>query len=99
MLNNEFTLADSLVIEQPVTSLTWSLNYGDLVIGTELGRILKVNPQRLNENVTLVSDHLHSQIVGIDVLTPGYKHSIVSKYKTYMYMCTNDIVGYNNLLQ
>lgn len=50
----------------------------DWVFTTLQGAIFLANPLKLSTGAILVSDHRLSPIVGINVLTPGFNHCVVS---------------------
>lgn len=69
---------------QPIVSLSWSLTYDKLAIGTEEGSIFLVDPMKLQESgARLVTNHHYSDVVGIDVLGFESDYCIVSDYNQY----------------
>ena len=76
--SDNLQLIDSCCVDQPVTCLSWSTSYTQLTIGTEQGAILSVDPKNLKKGASLLSNSGQSRLVGIDVITPGNLHCIVS---------------------
>ena len=71
-------------VGQPIVSLSWSLSYDKLAIGTEKGSILFVDPMKLKEcGSILVSGHHYCDVVGIDVLGSGLECCVVSDRLKY----------------
>ena len=74
-------MVDTLDISQPIVSLSWSLTYDKLAIGTKEGSIFLVDPMKLHESGTrLVSNHHYSDVVGIDVLGLESEYCVVSNH-------------------
>ena len=76
-LDDNLTLIDKFEVGHPIVSLSWSLSYDALAIGTEIGSISIAVPSKLNKTV-LICDQHYSDVIGLDVLGTGLEHCVVS---------------------
>lgn len=77
---------DKFDVGHPVTSLSWSLSYDRLAIGTKKGFIFVADPSLKLTSSTLVSGHHYSDVIGIDVMGDGLEYSVVSNLERMMYL-------------
>lgn len=81
-MNENFELLDESTVSQPISHLIHSSNYSMLALATENGAILTADPLTLSSSLNLISNHLHTKLIGLDVLCPGTDHCVVSTYLT-----------------
>jgi len=62
----------------PVATLSWSLDYNDLVLGTTKGSMLCVKANNLATGPSIISKNSGGELVGVDTVTPGTSHCVVS---------------------
>uniref|UniRef100_A0ABM5G1Z5 Cilia- and flagella-associated protein 43 n=1 Tax=Pogona vitticeps TaxID=103695 RepID=A0ABM5G1Z5_9SAUR len=70
-----FQMEDCLEMEEPITSLTFSPDYANLLVETEKGSLCIFNPSD-NEDVNLLLDASISQFVAADFIVPGTKYCV-----------------------
>ena len=73
-----FKLLTSCTLDHPIASLSWSLNYSQLILGTADGSILSLHANKLEDGATSISCCGTSTLVGVDVVAPGTTHCVVS---------------------
>ncbi len=76
-------LLGSCSVDEPVISLSWSVSYNQLVLGTADGSVLRVDPNKMEDGATRISSTGSSRLVGVDVITPGTSHCTVSQSYKY----------------
>lgn len=70
-------LLDEVTISQPAMQLSCSPTYSKLAVGAESGTILIMDSQNFSSTLKPVSNNLHTEFIGVDVLCPGSEHCVV----------------------
>lgn len=71
-------LVEEVSISQPVHQLPSSSSFSKLAIGAEDGTIFIANLLDISSSLKVISNHLHTELVGLDMLCPGSGHCVVS---------------------
>lgn len=70
-------LLEEVPVSHSIQQLRFSPNCSKLALGAADGAILTAESTALASSLTCVSNHLHSELVGLGVLTPGTEHCVV----------------------
>ena len=70
-------LLDEVAVPQSVQQLCFSPNCSKLAIAAADGAILVADSMKLSP-LQCISNHLHTELVGLGVLCPGNEHCVVS---------------------
>lgn len=76
---------EEVSISQPVHQLPYSTSFSKLAVGAADGAIYTADLLEISSSLKLVSNHLHTELVGLDVLCPGSEHCVVSQARDLQY--------------
>ncbi len=80
-------LVEEVAVLQSVQQLCLSPSCTKLAVGAADGAILTANSSKLSSSLKCVSNHLHTELIGLAVLCPGTEHCVVSTMEFEESMC------------